>query len=245
MTARDIIKASLRKLGVLASGEEPSASEAQDGLSSLNTMIDSWNTERLMLYAILPQAFSFVSGKMVYTIGPGGDVDITRPQRVDSIQYQYTADSPQPLNMVMTLLDQDQYNAIGIPTISTQLPTMAYVDDSFPKRNLYVYPIPTQVYEGQIFVWSALTQIADLNTDIILPPGYQKAIEYGLALDIAPEYGAEAVAAAGLIAEQARQAKAVVKSANIEIPLMQCDPALIPQGNQFNWRTGGFGRSGT
>jgi hypothetical protein len=245
VTARDIIKASLRKLGIFASGEEPGPSDAQDALSALNTMIDSWNTERLMIYAVLPQKFSFVAGKKVYTVGLGGDINIPRPERVDSIQYQYVADAPQPLNMVVSLINQDQYNALGIPDTSTQLPTMAYVDDSFPMRNVYFYPVPSQVYAGQIFVWSLLTSIPDINTDVILPPGYQKALIFGLAMEIAPEYGAEAIAAAGLIADQARQAKAAVKSSNIEIPLLQVDQALIPQGGTFNWRTGTFGRSGS
>jgi hypothetical protein len=245
VTARDLIKGSLRLLGVLAGGENPSADMAQDALSSLNTLIDSWNTERLMLYAILPKPFSFVAGQTVYTVGPGGNVDIPRPEEIDSIQYSYTADSTQPLTMVMTLLNQDQYNAIGIPSISTQLPTMAYVDDSFPQRKVYMYPVPQQVYSGQMFVWTPLTSIATLDDAISLPYGYEKALKFNLALDLAPEYGAAAVTAAGLIAAQANMAKAVVKSANIEVPLLQCDQALIPQGDQFNWRTGGFGRSGT
>ena len=41
-TARDLITQSLRTLGVLHSGETPSAEEANDGLTSLNQMLNSW-----------------------------------------------------------------------------------------------------------------------------------------------------------------------------------------------------------
>jgi len=44
-TARDVINRSLRILGVLASGEAATASEANDALVALNSMIDSWQAD--------------------------------------------------------------------------------------------------------------------------------------------------------------------------------------------------------
>jgi hypothetical protein len=41
-TARELITQSLRTLGVLHSGETPSAEEANDGLTSLNQMLNAW-----------------------------------------------------------------------------------------------------------------------------------------------------------------------------------------------------------
>lgn len=41
-TARDMIGAALRLLGVLAAGEEPAAAEAADGLDALNRMLHGW-----------------------------------------------------------------------------------------------------------------------------------------------------------------------------------------------------------
>ena len=41
-TATDIIKGALRKLGVLASNEEPSAEDATDGLEALHDMCNAW-----------------------------------------------------------------------------------------------------------------------------------------------------------------------------------------------------------
>ena len=46
-TASDQINGALRLIGQLAESEVPSAATAQDALSALNQMIDSWNTERL------------------------------------------------------------------------------------------------------------------------------------------------------------------------------------------------------
>ncbi len=48
-TARDLITMSLRSLGVLHSGETPSAEEANDGLDTLNQMLNSWIYEGIDL----------------------------------------------------------------------------------------------------------------------------------------------------------------------------------------------------
>jgi hypothetical protein len=50
-TAGDQINRALRLLGVLAEGETPSADMSNDALTALNQMIDSWNTERLSVFA--------------------------------------------------------------------------------------------------------------------------------------------------------------------------------------------------
>ena len=54
-TAYDQICGALRLIGQLAEGETPTAATAQDSLSALNQMIDSWNTERLAVYATQDQ----------------------------------------------------------------------------------------------------------------------------------------------------------------------------------------------
>ena len=48
-TARDLVTMSLRTLGVLHSGETPSAEEANDGLATLNQMLNSWLYEGIDL----------------------------------------------------------------------------------------------------------------------------------------------------------------------------------------------------
>ena len=43
MTGQNIIDASLRQLGVIASGESPTAEESADALATMNRMIEGWN----------------------------------------------------------------------------------------------------------------------------------------------------------------------------------------------------------
>ena len=68
VTAQNIIYKSLRLLGVLASGEAPSAAESQDSLYSLNSLIDSFAADPQYYYCTQDETFS-LSNKGNYCIG--------------------------------------------------------------------------------------------------------------------------------------------------------------------------------
>ena len=86
-TAGDQINGALRLLGILAEGETPSAATSQDALSALNQMIDSWNTERLMIYNTIDQVFLWTPGLLTQTLGPTGDFVGDRPVMLDDSTY--------------------------------------------------------------------------------------------------------------------------------------------------------------
>ena len=71
-TALSIIERSLRLIGVKASGEAPSASEAQDALNALNVMLDQWSNEKLLIYQVVNNLFTVTAGVTDYTIGVAG-----------------------------------------------------------------------------------------------------------------------------------------------------------------------------
>ena len=77
-TVRDLITAALLDLGALASGESPTAPEAQDAFRRLNLLLETWRLESLLVYAI-DTVTKVLTGAASYTWGPGGDIDTTRP----------------------------------------------------------------------------------------------------------------------------------------------------------------------
>lgn len=82
-TVRDLIRSAMRLISVKAAGEVPTAEEEQDGLYSLNTMLDSWNTERLMVSVLDREEFTLTPGLGTYTMGPGADFDVARPTKIE------------------------------------------------------------------------------------------------------------------------------------------------------------------
>lgn len=69
ITAQNLIYKSLRLLGVLASGEAPTAAEAQDSLYSLNSLIDSFSSNPQFYFYTSDELFTLASGQSAYAIG--------------------------------------------------------------------------------------------------------------------------------------------------------------------------------
>ena len=67
MTANDLIERSLRTIGVLASGETATGSDAADSFTTLNGMMDSWATQRLTIYHTARTAFNLTASQQDYT----------------------------------------------------------------------------------------------------------------------------------------------------------------------------------
>jgi hypothetical protein len=91
-TAGDQINRALRLLGVLAEGETPSAATSQSGLAAMQQMIDSWNTERLSVFATIDQIVNWPVGSINETLGPTGSLvrlngTAVRPILIDDATY--------------------------------------------------------------------------------------------------------------------------------------------------------------
>jgi hypothetical protein len=68
-TAQDLILGALRRINVYAPGETLGASEAADGLTLLNELLDSWSSEHLLVFASDENIFTLTSNQVRYTIG--------------------------------------------------------------------------------------------------------------------------------------------------------------------------------
>lgn len=187
-SASNIINGALRLIGQLAEGETPSPETSNDALVAMNQMIDSWNTERLAVYATQTQVFSWPAGQASRTIGPTGNFVGTRPVRVDDSTYFKTAGG---LSFPVSFVNQDVYNAIALKGTTSSYPQVLWVNDTFPDMTLTVYPVPTQTLEWNIVSVQPLTQPALLSTTLAFPPGYLRAFRYNLACELAPEFGVE------------------------------------------------------
>lgn len=95
VTAQNLIYKSLRLLGVLASGEAPTAAEAQDSLYSLNSLIDSFAANPQYYYTNLDETFATRASQSIYAIG-NSSVSIST---LTSVTTTATATTAQPHNL--------------------------------------------------------------------------------------------------------------------------------------------------
>jgi len=225
-TARNIVKKALQKTGVVTKDEEPSADELQDGIHSMNAMIDSWSNETLMIYARSWETFNLTSGVGEYTIGTGQTFDTSRP--IDIVTaYARIGNTDYTLGE----LSDVNYNN-DIITKNTQGPPQFYnYDNGYPVAKIRIYPVPTAGYT--LFLLSE-KKLSDWEADdeVLLPPGWERALIYNLAVEISSEYGQEPPSSTAKIAKES--------IANLKISIAKNKTADAPSlvgGYAFNIRS--------
>jgi len=185
----NLINGSLRLLGVLAEGETPSAETADDSLVAFQQMVDSWNTERLSVFATQDQIVMWPPSQKYQTLGPSGTLLGNRPVLIDDATY--FRDPASGISYGLKLINQQQYDGIAVKTVTSTYPQVMWVNMTFPNIEMYVYPVPTKLLEFHIISVSELTKPAALSTQLVFPPGYLRAMRYNLACELAPEFGVE------------------------------------------------------
>lgn len=198
-TARDLIESALRKIHVLGTGASLDDTEAQDALSTLNAMMATWSAEGDMIYAETIETFN-LSGAASYTIGSGATFNTDRPLYI-SAAYTSSGDTDYPLVQI----DNQEYAAITQKDIAN-IPSVYYYDAGFPNGTLYLYPVPTSVSTITLHSFKPLTSFTSLTTSFSMPPEYESALVYNLALWLAPEYEREASMGVKHIAHESKGA---------------------------------------
>lgn len=235
MTGQDLITGALRLIGVVASGESLDASQATDGLSALNDMLDSWSNDSLLIYDKVRETFNLLNAQKTYAWGTGAaDFNSSRPLKVEEFLIQVPGVSP--VNEIpCDILTKEQYTDILIKDLASTFPQKCYPDYGYPNVNINVWPVPNQTVVGVFYSWKALSQIAALTTTVSLPPGYARALRFNLAIELAPEYGK---AITPEIAAIAVEAKEMLERTNTNPVFLGMDRELVAKPAHWNWRTG-------
>jgi len=234
-TAFDQICGSLRLLGVLAEGEVPSSETANDALTAMNQMIDSWSTERLAVFSTQDQVFSWPPGAIQRTLGPTGDFVGERPILVDDATY--FRDPASGISYGIKLINQQQYNGIAVKTVTSTYPQVMWVNMEYPDILMAVYPVPTKVLEFHIVSVNPLTAPATLTTELAFPPGYLRAFRYCLACELAPEFGLEP---SPTVMRIAMTSKRNLKRINNPDDIMSMPYSIVATRQRFNIFAGNY-----
>ena len=92
-TGLAIVTSAFDTLGVYAPGQSISAADANTGLSRLNAMVSSWAIQSLTIPSVAREVFPITADLGVYTIGPRGDFDTTRPNELQAAALLLNSDS--------------------------------------------------------------------------------------------------------------------------------------------------------
>lgn len=207
-TVATIGNRALRLLGVIASGDTPSTSEQSDYLTALNALLSSWTNEKLMCYAIQDESFNLVANTSSYTIGSGGTFSTTRPVRIEGAYIVVNG-----VSYDVDVIDELEYAAIPAKTTTASWPDRLYYQPAMTssRGTIYVYPVPSQVSALHLLTRTQVTAFSATTDTVTLPPGWEDALAYNLAVTIAPEFEREA---SSTVIGKARETKAAIKVVN-------------------------------
>lgn len=131
-------------------------------------------------------------------------------------------------------LTADQYSAIGLKNTTSTFPFKFYDNEDYPQRTISVWPVPTLCHAVKLWLWQPLINATDLDTDIVFPQGYERALRFALAVELAAEFGKEVPPNVRNIA---KMSKGVVKRLNAVPQILKGDIALTTR-KSFNVITG-------
>ena len=167
-TLLDLYNAAARKINIIQSGESLNPSDLATLQYSLKTMIDSWSNNRLLIYNIQEYVFPITSSQPTYTLGLGGDWNVPRPMKIEFAYARLNNGTLQQLDIQNQSLTVAQYAGISVKNTPSTFSFAIYDDNSYPLRNITLFPIPNGPMEMVLWLREPL---ADLSNQSIFQLG--------------------------------------------------------------------------
>jgi hypothetical protein len=232
MTPLDIITLALKKAGVVGVGQTPEAEDTNDAFTDLNMMLGQWSRRRWLVFHLVDVA-KVSTGAASYTVGPGGDFNVARPDRIESayVRSLQQAAPNRPDYPLSVMTSMEDYAAVGLKSI-VGFPRMVFLDSGFPTGTLYPWPIPTTgLYEIHLLFKADLAGFAALTDDVNLPPEYQEAIVYNLVVRLYASY--PTLTPNPVTVALAKSSLNTVRNSNVQIATLKLPDDLV-RGGAYN-----------
>lgn len=232
-TPYDIVVRALKFAGVVGQGQTPSAEELNDAFDIMNDMLAVWQAQRYLVWNLVDVSCP-ATGAISYDVGPGLDFDTPRPDRLEAAYVRLVNNPGNQVDYPLDVLQShEDYAEIAIKSLRS-FPSYVFYDSAFPTGSVFIWPVPTNLYEVHLLVKQQLKAFADLRDPIALPAEYFEALAYNLAARIKPLYGQPAD---DTIIALAQKSLSVIRGSNTQIPRLTIDPRLT----SGRWGYGGGG----
>lgn len=207
----------MKDAGVLGQNETPTTSEADDALSTLNQMLAMWRTQSLTVYCQKQETLT-ATGALSYTVGPSGDVNIERPPSIDGALWRSNGvDTP-----LIPIHSFEDYQDITIKVLNGA-PSAFYYRPASPQGQLFIWPSPNI---GSIVLTMKIPMpiYTNIYATVDLPPEYEGAIRWNLALMLCSMFGIQIPAAVAMFAKQTKRA---LRINNTHLKTMRMPDAVL------------------
>jgi len=179
LSASEIIEKAFHILGKASEGEAMTSRMYSDGLSSLNLMIKTWESQP-HLWTQTEGTLVLVAGQAAYPIDP-------KPMRISSVRRRLNGiDTP------MNEFSRQEYFDQPNKTQSPSVPVSYYYDPQQATGTLYLWPAPSSLAVSQYSVnytyWRRMSDVNATSDDPDIPQEWQEALVWNLASALETEY---------------------------------------------------------
>jgi hypothetical protein len=182
----------MRLIGAIAAAETLETNELNDALVTANQLVSSWDTEGASLVAR--------KRLLVSVFGTNGPYSLTeRPVRIESASVASGG-----IDSQLDIVDSAGWESTPEKAAQSVYVRRLYCDYGYPTAAVYIAPVPRLAGQLELWIYVPMPQFASLATVIDLPPGYEMALRYNLAVALLPEY-----------------------------PRSEVDPTLLPQAQNY------------
>jgi len=175
-TVSELIHSSMRLLGAIAAAETLETNELNDALVTANQLLSSWNTEGASLVARKRVVISVSATNGPFTL-------TERPVRIEAASVASGG-----IDSELEIVDSAGWEMIPEKQAQSVYVRKLYCDYGYPFAAVYIAPIPRLGGQLEMWIYVTMTQFSSLSQTIDLPPGYEMALRYNLAVALLPEY---------------------------------------------------------
>lgn len=222
VSASSIVNRALRIVNDIGEGETATAEDAANTLEALNGMIDSWRNERLMIPVLSDDTIHMSPGTQDYTIGATGGTVSTRPIHIVSA-YCRMAGIDYPVDVI----PEESWAMIGQKSVAGNIVSAMRYRATLPDGTISVWPIPSAAAELGVISEGVLDKFVGLASQVYLQPGMKRALEWNLAIEIAPEFDFDP---SKVVIAMANESKRAIKRTNRREAILRYDGIFSTAG---------------
>lgn len=184
-----IIASALRKVG-FAEGETPNANQIAYAAEALNALIAAWRADGMPVWAMKTFTMPLTASTMDYEIGVGQTVNTPMPMKLtQAVRVDTIGGTRVPLNVYT---DYD-FKLLSNFANTQGTPVQCYYQPKSTSGTIRFWPIPDATastqYEIELTYQRPFEEFDTATDEPDFPSYWTRAIIYGLAYDLSPEYG--------------------------------------------------------
>lgn len=181
-TIQTYIERALQKLLCEEDATQFSTAQLSHGLTAVNAMLDSWSLERLKQYKLTLSNFNTANGTASYTIGTGQTWNTSLPIEIENAFVRVDGE-----DYYVDPVKRREYMKIKNKAKAGR-PQKLYFERGETTGTVYLWPVPTANEAIYLDMRKGIATYSALSDNVSLPSGYERALVFNLAIELAPDY---------------------------------------------------------